>query len=75
MEESSGTKLPLSYGVFLVGVMMKGIVIGNIKDFLKFKRSISGGGTETEQDPVGLLAQKPFHVPRFLFVGNRLQPP
>ena len=31
--------------------------------------------SEIEQDPVGLLGQKPFCVPCSLFVGHRLQPP
>ena len=34
-----------------------------------------GAGTETGQGPEGSWAHKPFCVPRFLFLGSRLQPP
>ena len=39
----------------------------------EFQALDNKGEVETQQDPVGpSWAQKPFCVPRFLFVGNRL---
>lgn len=34
------------------------------------KRGCEGCENETDQGPVGLLAQKSFHVPHSLFAGN-----
>lgn len=62
---------------FILKLSIKNIIPFLVQHLILSRLSIKEKqATETEQDPVGLsYLQKPFHVPHFIFVGEKFQLP